>query len=62
MCINNNHESISIFYIYIADVEGEKTVSVMLNGEESEITFFKMNNTKVSINDLQLLLQASANV
>lgn len=31
----------------IADVEGEKTVSVMLNGEESEMTFFKMNNTKV---------------
>jgi hypothetical protein len=30
------------------DVEGEETVSVMLNGEESELTFFKMNNTKVS--------------
>ena len=29
------------------DVEGEETVSVMLNGEESELTFFKMNNNKV---------------
>ncbi|OXA46812.1 GTP-binding protein GEM [Folsomia candida] len=34
------------------DVEGEKTVSVMLNGEESEITFFKMNNTKTELNRL----------
>ncbi|CAG7835631.1 unnamed protein product, partial [Allacma fusca] len=32
------------------DVEGEETVSVMLDGEESELTFFKMNNPKTELN------------
>lgn len=39
---------ICFFLCLETDVEGEETVSVMLNGEESELTFFKMNNTKVS--------------
>lgn len=38
------------------DIEGEETVSVMLNGEESEITFFTMNDFKVSCNSFLVLL------
>jgi len=41
--------------LFFADVEGEETVSVMLNGEESELTFFKINNTKVGNESFNLV-------
>lgn len=46
-------------FVYVSDVEGENSICVMLNGEESELTIFKMNNTKVGYPKAKILFSIS---
>jgi hypothetical protein len=42
-----NEIELSTFFLFFSDVPKEQSVFIMLNGEESELCFINLANTKV---------------